>query len=219
MTEQQEQERQLDRQQTFIAESLDAIQDIFFMVNEECDLIRWNVRVPEVSEYRDAEIREMKPSDFFVEEHRERIQDGIHEAFETGSSTVQAAGLTKAGDRIPFEFSGTKLQNPMSDGMVVCGIGRDISAQVERERELREQARRFQCVLDSVEAAIWVRDLDNRFTLANQNCRELFGIDQSLELEGRSPSQILPEDLAEQFRENDQRAIDQKKTNRDRGDG
>lgn len=68
VTEDQKQERQSHRQQAFIEESLDAIQDIFFMVNEEDELIRWNARVPEVSGYRDEEIREIEPPEFFAEE-------------------------------------------------------------------------------------------------------------------------------------------------------
>jgi PAS domain S-box-containing protein len=129
-------ERELKRQQAFIDESLDALQDVFYAINEDRELIRWNDRVSEVSGYTDEEIEEIDMTEFFAEEHRDRIKDGINETMETGSSLIRADVLTASGERIPFEFRKTRLTDSNRGEAVAVGVGRDVSDQVKREREL-----------------------------------------------------------------------------------
>lgn len=73
---------------------------------------------------------------------------------------------------------------------------------------LRERTQQLQGVLDTVEVAIWIRDTDSQFMLANQELRTLFGIDQETEITGKSPEELVPAGVAEQFRENDQRVLE-----------
>ncbi|PAU82939.1 hybrid sensor histidine kinase/response regulator [Halorubrum salipaludis] len=137
-----ERERRLERQQTFMDESLDALQDVYYVVSEDGELIRWNERVSEISGYADSELDNIDISALFVEEHRERITDSIDEAIQTGASTTRADALTVDGERIPFEFRKTRVRDPVHGEAVAVGVGRDISEQVQREREL-ERIRDF----------------------------------------------------------------------------
>jgi PAS domain S-box-containing protein len=84
---------------------------------------------------------------------------------------------------------------------------RDITERKEGERELQERNQQLQGVLDSVEAAIWIRNLDSRFELVNQNFRDLFGFAESTDIIGKKPSDLFSEEIAAQFRENDHRVI------------
>jgi PAS domain S-box-containing protein len=125
-------EQRLRNQQTFIDESLDALQDVFYAVTENGELRRWNERVSAVSGYTDEELDGMDATELFVEEHRERVTESIEEIMKTGSSVVQADILTADGERRSFEFRGTRLTDPLRDEIVAVGIGRDISEQVQR---------------------------------------------------------------------------------------
>ena len=129
-------ERDLRSQQTFIDESLDALQDVFYAIDESGELIRWNDRVLEVSGYTAEEIDEMDLTQLFVEEYRDRITESIKETMQTGSSAIRADVLTADGERIPYEFRETRLTDPNRGEAVAVGVGRDISAQVNREQDL-----------------------------------------------------------------------------------
>ncbi len=72
---------------------------------------------------------------------------------------------------------------------------------------LRERKRQLQGVLDGVEASIWIRDTDGRFLLMNRRARTLFGIDEKAEAVGKRLEEVLPPEVAEQFRKNDQRVL------------
>lgn len=136
VTDRERRERQLTSQQQFIHESLDALQDVFYAINEKRELIRWNAAVSEISGYSDDEIRKMTMAEFFVEPHRDRINDAVTEAIETGTATVRADVRTAGGERIPFEFRKTRLSESASGDAVAVGVGRDVSEQVQRERNL-----------------------------------------------------------------------------------
>jgi len=136
ISDQIQREREIKTQKSFINESLDALQDVFYVIDRNGDLVRWNERVPAVSGYTEAEIDEMNAAEFFAEEHRERINNGVEEIMQTGSSVIRADILTADGERRPFELRGTRLTDSYRGETVAVGIGRDISEQGQREREL-----------------------------------------------------------------------------------
>lgn len=72
---------------------------------------------------------------------------------------------------------------------------------------LRERTQQLQAVLDGVEAAIWIRDTDSRFVLVNQNFRILFDVDEHTEVAGKLPEEVVSQELAEQFRDNDRQVL------------
>ncbi|MFC7204701.1 PAS domain-containing protein [Haloferax namakaokahaiae] len=84
---------------------------------------------------------------------------------------------------------------------------RDITSRKQREQKLETQARQLQGVLDSVQAALWMRDTESRFILMNQNYRDRFSIDHDADISGLRPEDLLDPALAAQFRGNDERAM------------
>ncbi|KTG29640.1 PAS domain-containing protein [Haloferax profundi] len=83
----------------------------------------------------------------------------------------------------------------------------DITERKRREQQLQTQTRQLQGILDSVQAALWMRDTDHQFTLMNQNYRELMGIDHDADVVGRPLDDLFDPELADQFRENDRRVL------------
>lgn len=69
----------------------------------------------------------------------------------------------------------------------------------ERETALEGRTAELQAVIDGIDAAVWIRDSDNRYRLINETYRELFGIEGDVPVVGTSPREILGENLAEQF--------------------
>lgn len=123
-------ERQIQSQQSFIEESLDAFQNLFCGINKRGALLQWNNRVSDVSGRTDSELDGMDATELFAEEHRERVEESIEEIMQTGSSIVEADILTTEGARRSFEFRGTRLTDASernAGGIVAVGIGREMS--------------------------------------------------------------------------------------------
>jgi len=133
-----ERQRRLERYEQFTTDVIDALDDVFYVLDEDGDLQRWNETLVEVSGYSDAEIDDMHALEFFDEDDRDVIRDSITEAFETGETHVEAALQTKSGDRIPYEFVASVLDDPDGNPVEV-GIGRDISERKAKERRLRKR--------------------------------------------------------------------------------
>ncbi|WP_254521606.1 PAS domain S-box protein [Natrinema caseinilyticum] len=138
VSEQQAKERRLERYEAFTNDVLDAVDDVFYIIDDDGYFQRWNETLVDVSGYTDAEIESMRALEFFDEETRPAIRDSFEDAFETGDTRVEAKLRTKSGDRIPYEFIASVLEDP-DENPVEVGIGRDITERKEKQRRLRER--------------------------------------------------------------------------------
>ncbi|APW96510.1 histidine kinase [Halobiforma lacisalsi AJ5] len=128
-------ERRLEQFKQYTDDVLDAIDDVFYVLDENGSFRRWNESLPTVTGYTDAEIDAMNAMELFEGEDRETITTAIDEVFETGHTRVEAELVTKSGERIPYEFAASALENPDGE-QVLTGIGRDITARRNRQRQL-----------------------------------------------------------------------------------
>jgi HTH-type transcriptional regulator, bacterioopsin transcriptional activator and related proteins len=134
--------RALRRESEFVRETINAIPDLFFVFDLEGRFLRWNDRFSQVTGYDDGTIERMVPIEFIAGEHRRRIATAIDRVVGTGSAKEVADLLTRDGERIPYEFTGARLER--SDGEdLVAGIGRDVTGRRRRERALSQTADRL----------------------------------------------------------------------------
>jgi PAS domain S-box-containing protein len=161
ITEQRETAEKLRREREFVDLALDTLDDIFYVVGKNGELYRWNEQLCTVTGYTDEEIATMHATDFFPEGERERIADAIGETMTAGSAIVEAELLTADGDRIPYEFTGTRLDLPEEEKVGLVGIGRDIE---ERKRDDQNQRREIER-LDEF-ASVVTHDLQSPLTVA-----------------------------------------------------
>ncbi len=127
-------------------------------------------------EWRDAEAERMR---------RRRAREG-------GVSRFETEVIARDGHRVPMEISATAI---VSDDRVeqVLAIGRDISDRREAEAALRESEQRFREMLEAVQLAAVMLDLDGRITFCNEHLAKLTGWTRE-ELEGRDWfDTLLPE--------------------------
>ncbi|EMA09756.1 PAS domain S-box-containing protein [Haloarcula vallismortis] len=157
-------DRQLREEREFIDQALDTLDDLFYVIDADGGLRRWNERIPEVTGYSDDEIGDMAVADFFPDDEHNAIEAAIDKTRTTGRVTVEAEILTADGERIPYEFAGTRLTD--TDGAIAgtVGIGRDISQRRAYERRLERQNER----LDEF-TSIVSHDLRNPLTVAEGN--------------------------------------------------
>ena len=136
--------KRVRRERRLLEAGIGALEDVFFIFDDDGEIRWWNDRIPEVTGYADAEIEGMTLAEFIAEEHRPRIRNGLEEMVETGTMAVRADYLTKDGDRIPYEFKATQLTDDDGGTIGFVGIGRDVTDQLEHEERLERKNERLE---------------------------------------------------------------------------
>lgn len=172
-------QNKLEENHVFTQQAIDTLDDIFYVVGLDGELIRWNRQLPHVTGYADEEISKMHPADFFADADADRITDGIEQALRTGQATVEADLRTSNGERIPYEFSSRRMTDADGDPVGIAGVGRDITTRKDRERELTRSNRLLSTLFETLPVGVTVLDTDGRIVRANRRAEELLGLTMS----------------------------------------
>jgi PAS domain S-box-containing protein len=208
VTERKERERELREERQFIEQALDALDDPFYVLDTDSTLRRWNDQVPETTGYSDDDLTGMQAVELFPEDEREAVADNIATILAGGEATVEADLRTADGRRLPCEFTGAQLTDEEGSVIGLVGVGRDITERKEREQRLAETTRQLQAVLDTVDAAVVIKDVCEKYQYANKTARENLGVGVNEDITGLTDHDLLPADVAAQYRADDQRVIE-----------
>ena len=159
----------------FIEASLNAIPDIFYVVDTEGDFQRWNDKLPQRTGYTDEEIGTMNALEFFTGDDRETIESGIETILQTGETITEAEITTKERHTIPHEFRGVRQTDAEGTPTGIIGIGRDISTRKHREEELKALNTRFDLALSQTDTGIWELDIASGTVRWDTTSERLFG--------------------------------------------
>jgi PAS domain S-box-containing protein len=127
ITEERQIQEQLESERRLLNQSLNALADIFYMLNADGTFRRWNDQVPQTTGYTDSELADMQAIELFAEDDHETIADAVQMVISGETVTVEADLLTTDGDRIPYEFTGAPLTDGNANTTSLVGIGRDLS--------------------------------------------------------------------------------------------
>ncbi len=138
ITERHTKARELVKEQQVIDSIFNALPDLLYTYNIDGTLRRWNDQFEAETGYTGDEIDGMHLTEFVPDDEVENITTSFENIVDKRQTvTVESALETKAGERIPFEFTGAPIE--AADGSLrgVTGTGRNIAARKERERELQ----------------------------------------------------------------------------------
>ena len=166
----------LERHTEYTQHVLDGIRDIFYVIEEDGSIKRWNDSLRKVTGYADEQIESMEAAEFFAESERDRIREQIATGFEEGTVQLELPLVTADGEEIPYEFDASTLRAPDGE-TVLAGIGRDVSERVEREAELEQRARQQQAVADIGQFALEAESLDALLLEASQRVADVLDND------------------------------------------
>lgn len=148
-------------------EALDAMEDIFVVLDEDGNLLRANRRFAEVTGYSLEELSETKRSDLFRDEDDGRLEAYLRERDEAGRAKLEASLVTKDDRTIPYEFRTREMTDTYGNTIGYVASGRDVSDQRRRERQLERQAAQFESF-----AEVLAHDLRNPLTVASGRVQE-----------------------------------------------
>ena len=115
---------------------------------------------------------------------------------------MRADGSTFVAERTITETDNDEL---------VCSV-RDATDRKRRERALSETNRQLEAVLDTVEAAIFMKDTEGHYLLMNQNCRELVGVGPDETIVGKTDYDFMSADIADRYRADDETVLESGET-------
>jgi PAS domain S-box-containing protein len=125
----------LKEEKDFTDALMNASPGLFYLLDSEGKLIRWNLNVEQVSGFSHEEVALMAPTDFFPGTDRPRVLERITKVFIEGFATLEAPILTKQGDIIPHFFTGVRVM--IGHKPYLAGLAVDISKRMEAEAQLQ----------------------------------------------------------------------------------
>ncbi|MXR19714.1 hybrid sensor histidine kinase/response regulator [Halobacterium bonnevillei] len=135
VTERKRRERELQDERSFIDQALDSLDDVFYVVDPDGGLRRWNARLADVTGYTDDELATCHVTEFFPDGEQQHIEDAIADALERGRAVVESNLVTADGHHRPYEFRARRFTDADGDVSGIVTIGREVT-----ERSAREQA-------------------------------------------------------------------------------
>ncbi|RJQ84129.1 MAG: PAS domain S-box protein [Desulfobacteraceae bacterium] len=178
---------ELDFERALIESAFNALRDIFFVVDLDGRLLRWNNYLGAISGYTDAELARMHAFDFFTDDGRREVERAIAEVLAKGEAHLEADGLAKDGRIIPFELLGSILNGDQGKPFAICGIARDVSDR----RKAEEILRLTQFAIDHCSDAAYWMEPDGRIFYVNREACRVLGYTRD-ELLGKSVYDIDP---------------------------
>jgi len=139
---------------------IDTIDDLFYMIDTDGNLVRWNDTFRDIAGYDDSELAEMHALDFFTGTGKDRIAEAIAEISETGSGFVEAAFVSKDGTSTPIEYTGALITDTEGSPQGIVGIGRDVTDRREREDRLIRLRQSVETITDNAPITLFEVDPD-----------------------------------------------------------
>ncbi|MGQ4554666.1 PAS domain S-box protein [Halobellus sp. GM3] len=150
ITERKQYERKHRTERRFVESMLDSILDLFYAVDTEGRLLRWNERVAELTGYSEERLDGIPVKELLADEEADEIAAHIRTVIEERRPLrTEATVRTRDGERI-YELSGCPFEDPEGGLLGVVGIGRDITAQKRQEIQLKRQNERLDAFASTI---------------------------------------------------------------------
>ncbi|CAK0747745.1 hypothetical protein CCP3SC1AL1_1550001 [Gammaproteobacteria bacterium] len=146
---------------------INSLAGLFYILDTQGRLTRWNQKFSEVSGYSDKELSLILAIDLFEGEEKKIVSERIQEAFSTGNSYVEANFTSKNGTKIPHYFTGRRTR--INGQWYISGLGVDISKRKSAEDALRKRESQLNEAMKLAKLGYWEYDeLEDQFTFNEQ---------------------------------------------------
>jgi diguanylate cyclase (GGDEF)-like protein/PAS domain S-box-containing protein len=139
------------RERTAINAMLDSLPGLFYVLDDNYQIQRWNKNLEVVSGYASDDIPHLSLTDFFDEPDKGIIAEAIREVFLTDRATVEADFVARGRTRIPYLFTGTRVVIDRVPCLI--GMGIDITVRRQADRRIR-RLNRVYAVLSGINTLI-----------------------------------------------------------------
>jgi phosphoserine phosphatase RsbU/P len=139
----------------------------------------------------------LPPFDTIHPEEKESFIRGVTQALEDGGPeflAVDARIRTGGGDWRWLKIRGTVVRDREGKASRIAGSMIDISPRKSVEAQVEEERFQLRQLIDHVPVQIYFKDLDSKFTTANQGMAEWMGLNTGSELTGKHDRDFFDDD-------------------------
>ena len=151
------------------------------------------------------EIRGKTPRELLGDEQGAQIAENYRRCVEARETIEYEESIDLPSGRREWQ---TRLSPIVEAGTVtrIVGVARDTTERRAQEREHRRTYRRFKTVLETMSAAVFLKDAEGQYLLMNRACRDLLGIDG--DPVGKTDDDLFPAAVADGTRADDRRVLE-----------
>jgi PAS domain S-box-containing protein len=164
----------LVREKEFSDHAINSLPGVFYVVDPQNRLRRWNRNLEALSGYSAEEILQMVVFDFIAPEDRQAVAEAIAKVYATGESSAEVLTLTKTGSKILFAFTSRRLDLSGQTGFL--GVGVDVTERRRFEQTVRESEARLRLAVDTAELGMYERDMTTGELQMNDTCKAIMGV-------------------------------------------
>jgi two-component system sensor histidine kinase/response regulator len=124
----------VEQEKTFNQTVIDSLPGLFYVIDEDTQILRMNTAFEKVSGYSADKLFHMSVLDFFREPDRSLIVERMQQVFSAGESAAEASFVGRDGTGTPFLFSGKRFLFEGKPCLVGCGV--DITERKRADAEL-----------------------------------------------------------------------------------
>ncbi len=156
----------IQREQLFSEKVLDSLPGIFYLYNQEGEIIRWNKNHETLTGFTAEELPRRNMFDWFSGEDKERVAEVVDKIYRQGiRSSVEAGLIVKDGARVPYYFTGVRMT--VDRKKYLLGVGIDLTEQKEIEEALRKSEEKYRAIFENAVEGIYQTTPEGDLVSAN----------------------------------------------------
>lgn len=171
----------LSQEQLFSEKVLDSLPGIFYLYDEDGNLIRWNKEHEKLTGFNSQELPKRRMNEWFSEADWSRVQERVSLLFEKGGRVdVEAHLIVKDGSRIPYYFTGVRMV--VDDRGYLLGMGIDMTDLKKTETSLRKSEEKYRAIFENAVEGIYQSTPQGRMINVNSSMARILGYDSPQDL-------------------------------------
>lgn len=198
----------LSEQSARIHAIVDSVVDAIITINSDGTIESLNAAAEKMFGYTADELVGQSVNQLMPSPYRDMHDQYLRDYLQTGLSKVigigrEAKAVRKDGTIFPVDLSISEVK--LGSRRLFTGVVRDITERKRAEQALRDSEARFRTVAMKAPVAIFIKDLEGRYTLANPLACEALG--RPDDAVGKTDYDLLPADVADRLRRHDEDVI------------
>ena len=190
-------EHALTKSKNYIQNIFDSSLDMIVSVDIDQNIVQFNTAAQKVFGYSLKEAIG-KPVQMLYADLKESAEIG-RQISKTGMFIGEIWNVRKNGELFPSLLSAAILLDELGESIGTVGNSRDITKRKQTEKEIEEQHKLLQTVIDTIPDVIFAKDLDHRFILGNQAFAKRYGKKGPAQLLGMTDFDLSPKAVALSF--------------------
>jgi PAS domain S-box-containing protein len=154
---------------------MESIPGIFYLFDQNGRFIYWNSNMERLSQRSKTEVAAMHPLDLFDSQDKTKVEQEITNVMTQGSGYVEADLLVKDGSRIPYFWTGARIE--LDGEPMLIGIGTDISERKQAEIALQDSERNLNRAQAIGRIGSWTVNLIDHHLIWSAETYRMFGVD------------------------------------------